>query len=1345
MSVNVMSISRFVFTACLLTVFSATSGLMAKAPDGVQRKIRTGLRTAAPCLPPSASSQLDINNIRTLLHNGGDMWWDLVGDPRYEVPKGSNRHSMFAGSLWIGGLDKTGQLRVAAQTYRQSGYDFWPGPLIQGPGTTEQETCDLFNKMFKINKTEIDDFRAEFSVNGSIADESKYPNVFNWPTGTGRNSQYIDAGGNQVSAIRPDGTTIYLAPWVEAGGSGNDEFTYDPDKGDFPDIKGDQAIWWVINDRGDVHTETGGEPIGVEIHMMAFAFTTANAVNNMTFYEQTVINRSNLTLTETYLGQWADPDLGFYRDDYVGCDTTIGLGICYNGDNNDEGATGYGLNPPAIGIDFFQGPLADPDDGLDNDKDGVTDEEGETIIMSKFVYYNNDFSLTGNPEIATHYYGYLRGFWKDGTPIVDNYSNGGNGNGYGPSSPGDPTNYMFAGNPCAGTGWTEKNATNPPADRRLIQSSGPFTLQPGAVNTVVTGLVWARGFYQDEIGSVCELIKADQIAQALFDNNFTLLDGPDAPEIALTELDRELILSWGYSEASRTVRNNYNESYVQADPVLKAQGKPDSLFRFQGYVVYQLADQTVGQAELSDPDRARVVAQCDIRDGVGTIVNRTEQAVNGLSEPIITDQVMVQGADQGIINSVRITEDLFGQGDDKRLKNYTNYYYTVVAYAYNDSTSDGRRFVPGNRYFRVVNALPHKPEFRERGTTLQAAYGDGIPVIQTAGRGNGGKFVEITPETEAEIIRAPYVSSKIGFAQGAGPIDVKIVDPKLVKGSFYQVQVTRRKFVRRDIRGQDACGTIIDSTFAEWELYEGPSVDGPFNNPPIYQATYIIRKGGCFVDPPRPAPLVGTERVILGHGISISVRNVIAAGDTLDVEGNTGAIGGRISFADASKRWLSGLLDQNDLAGGVWNWNMGGASVADGRGGPPVRAFKRFRLYDRNEHFTNLAQGWAPFSFARPFVNNSQSGGAIGPGINCGPSTTNRQLAAPDFLTLNELPDVDIVFTSDVTKWSRCMVVETSPSTELGSGAWNLSGKWSDNILNASEIGRPSPQTTPKTPEVHGFSWFPGYAINVTTGERLNIFFGESTWDVLNRGNDMIWNPTSDLGRNLDRVGGRHYVYVSNTRYDEFESLKAALTNAAEKPAGGGSFSDAIGGFPNGKTLADVYRNVSWVGIPLLSTQFPNIANPTQFPTDARVSLRVNQPFSSRPSASDVATFVFDTNPYAAKTEQVEVAKREMDNILVVPNPYYGYSDYEGGQLVTTVKLTHLPRRCKISIYTLNGHLVRTYDKDSDVPEQTWDLKNHVGVPVASGVYLIHINGFDLGEKVVKLMAVMRRVDLNSF
>ena len=57
------------------------------------------------CQPSKAQSDLSINNVRATILGGGDMWWDL-NTARYEVPKGSNKHSMFAGSLWLGGVDE---------------------------------------------------------------------------------------------------------------------------------------------------------------------------------------------------------------------------------------------------------------------------------------------------------------------------------------------------------------------------------------------------------------------------------------------------------------------------------------------------------------------------------------------------------------------------------------------------------------------------------------------------------------------------------------------------------------------------------------------------------------------------------------------------------------------------------------------------------------------------------------------------------------------------------------------------------------------------------------------------------------------------------------------------------------------------------------------------------------------------------------------------------------------------------------------------------------------------------------------------------------------------------------
>ena len=111
----------------------------------------------------------------------------------------------------------------------------------------------------------------------------------------------------------------------------------------------------------------------------------------------------------------------------MGCDVARGLGYAYNGDPDDDGGgeNHYGIHPPAIGIDYFQGPLADPNgiaDPLDSTFNGTG--YGDTIIdnerlgMEKFVFYKNDFSLEGNPTTTQHYYNYLLGKWKDNNPIT---------------------------------------------------------------------------------------------------------------------------------------------------------------------------------------------------------------------------------------------------------------------------------------------------------------------------------------------------------------------------------------------------------------------------------------------------------------------------------------------------------------------------------------------------------------------------------------------------------------------------------------------------------------------------------------------------------------------------------------------------------------------------------------------------------------------------------------------------------------------------------------------------------------------------------------------------------------
>jgi hypothetical protein len=68
-----------------------------------------------------------------------------------------------------------------------------------------------------------------------------------------------------------------------------------------------------------------------------------------------------------------------------------------------------------------------------------------------------------------------------------------------------------------------------------------------------------------------------------------------------------------------------------------------------------------------------------------------------------------------------------------------------------------------------------------------------------------------------------------------------------------------------------------------------------------------------------------------------------------------------------------------------------------------------------------------------------------------------------------------------------------------------------------------------------------------------------------------------------------------------------------------------------------------------------------------------------------------------------------------------------------------------VSIYNLSGTLVRQYVKDDPLTTVDWDLKNHTNVPIAGGVYIIHVDVPGIGQQILKWFGVMRPVDLDTF
>jgi hypothetical protein len=141
---------------------------------------------AQMCPSPTAQMDLDINNVRARILNGGDLWNDpILQTPHYEVPIGSGKNAIYAGSFWIGGLDAGNQVYVAAQTYRQqASNDFWPGPISKNPFSgaisVSNTVCSDFDMLFPITKAEVLSF-----ISGGPATS----NINNWP-GNGNVSNF---------------------------------------------------------------------------------------------------------------------------------------------------------------------------------------------------------------------------------------------------------------------------------------------------------------------------------------------------------------------------------------------------------------------------------------------------------------------------------------------------------------------------------------------------------------------------------------------------------------------------------------------------------------------------------------------------------------------------------------------------------------------------------------------------------------------------------------------------------------------------------------------------------------------------------------------------------------------------------------------------------------------------------------------------------------------------------------------------------------------------------------------------------------------------------------------------
>ena len=591
--------------------FRKISLLLAVLAVGLMSAPAAQAQSVGSCEQAIGEAYLDINNVRARILNNGNLFWR--GSPHvYNIPKGGPSNAIFASGIWMGG-QVNGQLRLAGSTYGP--FEFWAGPL-NDDGTAPAD-CSVYDRVWKVSKEDVIGYEGSGIATPDLAD---------WPTGLG--APTLDANGDMI-----DLTDQPLASRVDR--------KVNLGAGERPAILGDQMLWWIMNDRGNQHTRTDTPPMGVEVHGSAFAFNTAGAIGNTTFYKYRIMYKGSVPLENTYMGLFSDPDLGNYQDDYVGSDTTLGLGFVYNSDNDDEGGEGYGDAPPAAGYDFFQGPLVDSN-GIDDDKDGEIDEENERLKMTAFAFYNNGGGVQGDPGNGADMYNYMKGRWKDG----QSFTLGGNGLGFSNI----PTSFMFPGNPPEF--WSEfdsdgQGSAIAPADRRFVMATGPFTINPADEQTLVFGIVTSFG--EDNLDSVQQMKSDDALAQAVFDIDFELPSPPAGPRVSTTVDNGSVLIEWGYNPTD----NNYLNSYNVIDPLLSSDVS-DNDYVFEGYNVYQYAN--------SSDQEGKLIAVYDVPNGITRVIEGTDLTF-----------VTAEGKDSGVQNFHKVNG----------LTNYQDYEFGVQAYAYN--------------------------------------------------------------------------------------------------------------------------------------------------------------------------------------------------------------------------------------------------------------------------------------------------------------------------------------------------------------------------------------------------------------------------------------------------------------------------------------------------------------------------------------------------------------------------------------------------------------------------------------------------------------------------------------
>ncbi len=1362
----------------LFIIFLTLSFIASSAFAQEKHTLRPLQSVTAAGLPQS--TLMNVNNVSMWMNANGVLERRLSDlSAGVNFPRGTS-NVVYAGGLLWGGYVNDGsipRLRVGGQTYTSGTV---PGAIVSR-GLAENQ----FDPSVRIYRV-----RRYWATADLKRDASEYFSV-----------SLLDVTQSMVDAVREQYKTDWRewpaykgAPYYERNGipgyqaPSGDKYDATEDEPGLADA--DQVVWFVANDLDPTAVSSlyGSPEIGMEMQVTCWAFTGRGDLEQTVYQRYKLIYKGNAstpngsTIDSMFVAKWVDPDIGAFTDDFVGSDRGRNMGFAYNAYPNDTEFEKYSLVPPAIGYALVQGPRVSYPGGKAQ-WNIQTINDYVNLPMTGFTYFSQDPRTTdydlGSYNTTRRWWNIFRGYKASPLfplrcffdPITESC---------------DPIE--LSGDPQTFRGSVD-GRQDPAGDRRMAIISGPFSMTLGDTQEVVFAFVGATGSdHRDAIGV---LKKQVDVVHDIFKFNFETPAPVPVPPLSIVELDERFIFDWESDTTQVKLIETYQSKGYKFEGYTIYQF-PSLTANVSQAVLFPPFDITLPRSKYIETDLLRnnkplVNGQEYYYAVTATMFNPDPSvAIPRIESPIIVKSARPHSPDPGVVYPYPFGTDI---SNSENIHDVYGANSAVVKTIYYDPTR------PDNHTYKIRF-------HREFGSETRSTW-DFVDISEYhAGTIVGGSDQPTASEVIAYTINGGDLwktqSSGIGkqlngitmvdvfngYAVGNQGTILRTTDG----GDHWDKQNSRVTVPLYSISMLDtnhgtavgALGTVLKTTNGgrRWIKIETPAMEDYFGVALLdrYRG-YIVGAGGRILH-------------TINGGNNDSTGTTLRYGwylDSTDTQQDLMSVAfPELNFGFAVGR--NGTIERTTDGGFRWINQFSGTAndlfglhFADVKTGVAVGANGTIlRTTDGGTLWSSQYSGTTEHLYAVSF-SDAMSGTAVGDngtilrtqdgGVSwllqtSGISANFRGVSMTNDNQLVRGADIDSPPQRIITRGMTVEVkspyfgIKTVMETEAN---FQPTRNVVFNVLNPGENYMVVGKGYSNIDTIRGgsasdidielrftgdSSWALFRGVNVPQSRWVRVPY--QAWAVGKAGRDSIkkqlytaiskhngdsvWRPQVLLDRSY-KGKTLQVFYPITIIADSFRSGTGYIGNIYDDRVAYDTTDIVIQRFRRAlKGFVWILTQVQQEGNSVWEAYIADI-DEDGIPAPLGTTMRFEKYHLVRDREEKLY------KPSSVQKDNLDAARKEIENINVFPNPYYAFNRAEVNQFQRFVRFNHLPYRATIRIFNLAGIIVRTINKEGEGQFTDWDLNNERGLPAASGVYLAFLEledkfGNNLGTKQLKLMLV---------